>query len=182
MQLATSDPIYLTDYGTPLASEYVTHIFYYYGVRSGVNIVPQERVARGKGASRRYPFHSHEGRDTLVTLGRRAGVDLAVVNFFVGHSIDRYGYDKSPWDDPEHFAEQYSKLSRYLNVVSGREELLKEQYDRTPQEQLRQRDKEIDDIRRQQAVILDAIAKGAKVDPSLLGLKESDLPAKQLPI
>jgi hypothetical protein len=161
---------------TLLASDYVTHIFYYYGVRSGVNIVPQERVARGKGASRRYPFHSHEGRDTLVTLGRRAGVDLAVVNFFVGHSIDRYGYDKSPWDDPEHFAEQYSKLSRYLNVVSGREELLKEQYDKTLQEQLKARDKEIEDIKHQQAVILDAIANGARVEPRLLRLQDTGIP------
>jgi hypothetical protein len=128
------------------------------------------------GASRRYPFHSHEVRDTLVTLRRRAGVDLAVVNFFVGHNIDRYGYNQSPWDDPEHLAEQYSKLSRYLNMVSGREELLKEQYDRTLQEQLKARDKEIEDIKRQQAVILDAIAKGAKVDPRLLGLKAANIP------
>jgi len=46
-------------------------------------------------------------------------VDIAIANFFIGHSIDRYKYDKSPWDDPAHFEEQYKKLSRALNIVTG---------------------------------------------------------------
>jgi len=63
-----------------------------------------------------------------------------------------------------------------LNVVSGREELLKEQYDKTLQEQLKARDKEIEDIKHQQAVILDAIANGARVEPRLLRLQDTGIP------
>lgn len=128
--LDTSDPIYVTDYGTPIEPAYVTQLFRTYGIRAGVNLVPREKMPKFKGAARRYPFHSHECRDTLVTLGRRAKVDMAVVNFFVGHSIDRFGYDKSPWDEPEHFREEYSKVGRYLNIVSGREEQIREQVEK----------------------------------------------------
>ena len=42
-----------------------------------------------------------------------------MANFFIGHNIDRYGYDKSPWNDPDHFMEQYGRMSRWLNVVTG---------------------------------------------------------------
>ena len=27
-----------------------------------------------------------------------------------GHSIDADQYDKSPWDDPDYFAKEYSKV------------------------------------------------------------------------
>jgi len=128
--LATSDPIYVSDFGTPLRSHYVTNLFEFYGVRSGVNVVPEERVPRYKGAWRRYPFRSHECRDTLVTLGRRARVDSAGVNFFVGHGIDVYGYDKSPWDDPDFFREEYGRLAPYLNVISQKETMMKEKVER----------------------------------------------------
>ena len=128
--LATSDPIYLTDYGLPIRAHYVTNLFEFYGTRAGVNVRPEGRVPMYKGARRRYPFRSHEVRDTLVTLGRRAGADTAVVNFFVGHDIDRYGYDKSPWDDVDYFREQYSRLAPYLNVVSQKETMIREKVER----------------------------------------------------
>jgi len=57
-------------------------------------------------------------------------VDSAVVNFFVGHDIDVYGYDKSPWDDPDFFREEYSKLAPYLNVVSQKDTMIKEKVER----------------------------------------------------
>ena len=165
-RLDTSDPIYVTDYNTPIEPEYVTKLFRIYGVRAGVNLVPQASLPNYKGASRRYPFHSHECRDTLVTIGRRVGVDMAVVNFFVGHSIDRFGYDKSPWDDPEHFGDQYSRLAKYLNVISGREEQIREEVKKETESRM----DVYESILRQMVKMMNE--KG-KVDPDLL---------KQLPI
>ena len=128
--LATSDPIYLTDYGTAIAARYITHLFEGYGVRSGVNVVPDEKALPFKGAARRYPFRSHECRDTLVTLARRAKVDLPAANYFIGHEIDAYRYDKSPQDDPDWFKEQYTRLAPYLNISSQKETMMKEKIER----------------------------------------------------
>ena len=126
----TSDPIYVTEYAEQIDAKYVSRMFYEYGVKAGVNVVPGERLPAYRGASRRYPSHSHEVRDTLVTLARRAGVELPVANYFVGHSIDKYKYDKSPWDDPEHFREQHMLLAPYLNVISQKETLAREKIER----------------------------------------------------
>jgi hypothetical protein len=148
--LDTSDPIYLTDFGGPLRAHYVTNLFEFYGARSGVNVTPEETVPRWKGSIRRYPWHSHEVRDTLVTLGRRAQIDMAVANFFVGHDIDEYGYDKSPWDDPEYFRNEYSKVSPYLNIITNKEQMIKEQIERGMSDRLRSLEEE---NRRQQETI-----------------------------
>ncbi len=43
----------------------------------------------------------------------------AVVNFFIGHSVDRYNYDKSPWHDSDHFREKYKILAEHLNIISN---------------------------------------------------------------
>jgi len=145
-QMVTSDPIYVYDYGPPLAAGYVCKVFRDWGKVAGVNQTPEERVARYHGASIRYPFHSHECRDTLVTLGRRVGVDLAVVNFFVGHSIDRLGYDKSPWDHPEHFRAQYAKLTPYLNLISGTETRIKEETERKFESKIDEQAKQISEL------------------------------------
>jgi hypothetical protein len=64
-RLDTSDPIFLTDEGKPVDPYYVSVIFKRAGVRAGVNVVPKEKMERYKGSKRRYPFHSHEVRDTL---------------------------------------------------------------------------------------------------------------------
>lgn len=128
--LATSDAIYVTDYGAPVVARYITNLFERYGVRSGVNVKPGDKVQPFKGAARRYPFRSHECRDTLVTLARRAKVDMPAANFFIGHDIDSYRYDKSPQDDPDWFLEQYARLMPYLNIVSQKETMIKEKIER----------------------------------------------------
>jgi hypothetical protein len=48
-----SDPIYITEYGEPIDPRYVIRIFYEYGVKAGVNVVPHERLPAFKGATRR---------------------------------------------------------------------------------------------------------------------------------
>ncbi len=121
LRLPTSDPIYVTDEGRRIRAYLVCMVYNKRGKQAGVNVVPEGKLPLYKGAKRRYPFHSHEVRDTIVTLCRRVGVDKAVGDFFVGHCIDKAGYEKSPRDDPEHFRGEYSKIAKYLNLVTGRE-------------------------------------------------------------
>jgi len=142
-QLPTSDPIFLVEGDRPLQPYLVSKIFKDLGIKAGVNIRPPEKMERFKGAKRRYPFHSHEVRDCLVTLARRCKVDIAIANFFIGHNIDRYKYDKSPWDDPEHFRDQYRKLSKYLNILTGKEALMKEEYEKKLEDEVQRRDERL---------------------------------------
>lgn len=140
MRLATSDPIYVNEQGKPLNADYISVVFKRSGIQAGVNLVPTAGMPRFKGATRRYPFHSHEVRDTLVTVGRGLEVDVGVVNFFIGHPIDKYGYDKSPWDDVEHFRDRYSRLAKQLNVISGKEAILKEEYEKRLEKEIGEKD------------------------------------------
>lgn len=134
-EMPRSEPIFLNKHGEPITAFYVSIMFRRAGKKAGVNKADQAfKPGPYKGASLRYPFHSHEVRDTFITIAKRAGADLTAANFFVGHSIDKYGYDKSPWDDPEYYRNEYIKIARpWLNPLTGqalkaREEALKEAY------------------------------------------------------
>ena len=73
-----------------------------------------------KGPSRgnRYGKNLHEMRDLFRSRWRPSGVDVEVAEFFMGHDIDRLGYDKSPKLYPEWFEDQYRKAEPWLNIVS----------------------------------------------------------------
>lgn len=144
--LPHSDPIYVTKSdleAKPLRSVYVSTLFNRFGRRAGVNPpTPRDGLPPEKGGKRRYPFHAHEVRDTGITIARSIGVPREVVEFFAGHNIDRMGYDKSPKNDPEHFRQQYAKLARFLNVVSGEREQIEADYQKRLEERLREKDAE----------------------------------------
>lgn len=118
--LPVSDPIYLNGNGLPLRPGTVTELFREIGKRAGVNRSNGHKSGQFKGARIRYPWHSHEVRDTMTTIAR-GKVDLAIPRFLTAHAIDRLQYDKSPWNDPDHFRSEYLKISRpALNPISGR--------------------------------------------------------------
>jgi hypothetical protein len=54
-----------------------------------------------------------------------SGVDVEIAEFFMGHSLDQYGYDKSPYHNPEWFREQYMKAEPWLNILSDDPEKIK---------------------------------------------------------
>jgi len=117
---ATSEAIFLGK-GRPLRSAAVGRIFRDTGKRANVNHRNGDKLESFKGARLRYPFHSHECRDTMITLARRMKADVAAANFFAGHCIDKLRYDKSPWDDEEYFRGEYMKIARpWLNPISGK--------------------------------------------------------------
>jgi len=76
----------------------------------------------GKRSSRtRYYFHGHELRDCFKSLCTPAGVNKVASEFFIGHDIDKLGYDKSP-HDPHHFdfyRNEYRKVTRSVDVLSN---------------------------------------------------------------
>lgn len=144
--LDTSDPIYTKQGGFAINSGLVSTIFRKAGKRAGVNIRNHEpNMQELKGSSIRYPFHSHEVRDTLITLARRVKADTAAANFFAGHSIDKLKYDKSPWDSPDFFSAQYLKLARpHLNLVSGKALLVEEDLRKSYDERLSSLEKKLE--------------------------------------
>lgn len=118
-ELPTSDPIFVTHFGEPMQPGQAGDIFREAGKKAGVNR-PGPKRPEFKGATNRHVFQGHEVRDTMVTLARKAKADVIAANFFVGHSIDKLKYDKSPWNDEDFFRGEYLKIARpYLNVVSN---------------------------------------------------------------
>jgi hypothetical protein len=67
----------------------------------------------------RYHVHAHEFRDVFKSLCTLNGVNPIASEFFLGHSIDKLGYDKSPEYDVEWFRREYRKVEPQLNVLSG---------------------------------------------------------------
>jgi integrase len=100
-----SDPVFITYQRKPINEQGIGDIVRESSFKSGV----QKRVP-----GTRYRIHGHEFRDTFKTTGKVAGVDTAVCEFLIGHSIDDLKYDKSPWAYPEHFRSQYLLLEPYI--------------------------------------------------------------------
>jgi integrase len=72
-----------------------------------------------KSPGTRYYIHGHEFRDCFKSLCTPAGVNKVASEFFLGHPIDRLGYDKSPQTDVAFFRGEYRKVEPGLNIVSN---------------------------------------------------------------
>jgi hypothetical protein len=75
----------------------------------------------------RYHIHAHEFRDLFKSLCTLNGVAPVASELFLGHSIDKLGYDKSPQYSEEWFRAEYRKVEPRLNLLSnpGGEDLAK---------------------------------------------------------
>lgn len=143
--LPESDPIWTDQYSDRLNGAGIGQIFRDAGKRAGVNVCNGPTPAF-KGARVRFPFHSHEVRDTLRTLAR-GRADVAVAEFCIGHSIDKLHYDKSPWNDPEYFRREYLKISRpWLNPISGTVLQVRSEIEKEYAERLTRLEKEMAEI------------------------------------
>jgi hypothetical protein len=69
---------------------------------------------------KRYRVHAHEFRDLFKSLCTLSGVSPVASEFFLGHGIDKLGYDKSPQYDEAWFRREYLKVEPKLvcEVVS----------------------------------------------------------------
>lgn len=79
-------------------------------------------IKRGGERSNRYGYHLHDFRDECKTLlhlqGKREGLDLECVDFWMGHVTDPNHYDKF-YRDKSYTLEQYSIAEKHLNITSG---------------------------------------------------------------
>jgi hypothetical protein len=112
-KMREGEPLFITIRHTPIGRDRVSNEFTQLAITAGL-----ETKKYGKANEVRYRFHSHELRDTFRTNCTIAGVNYPVAEFFLGHSIDKLGYDKSPEVDVEHFRSQYRLVEPYVNVLS----------------------------------------------------------------
>jgi site-specific recombinase XerD len=76
-----------------------------------------------------YDLHPHELRDMFKSMCTLAGVNKTASEFFLGHSIDPLGYDKSPKYDVAWFQREYQKVEPRLTLFSetmNRDDMKKE--------------------------------------------------------
>jgi hypothetical protein len=82
-------------------------------------------LKRGRSSASRYGYNMHEFRDVARTLlhlqGKKDGLDLECVEFWMGHTTDPNHYDKF-YTDKDYTLEQYRKAEKYLNILSGKTE------------------------------------------------------------
>jgi integrase len=131
----------------PQSTEYPNHLFLTFRKVDGkwVPVTPAQigsnvtAVAKKAGlitnngansSANRYHIHAHEFRDLFKSVCQLNGVKPVASEYFLGHSIDKLGYDKSPEYDLEFFRKEYRKVEPFLNVISnpqafGKQENLK---------------------------------------------------------
>lgn len=73
---------------------------------------------KGSYSGNRYGKNLHELRDLFRSRWRLTGIDVELAEYFLGHGLDRYGYDKSPQHDPEWFKDKYVEASSWLNILT----------------------------------------------------------------
>lgn len=107
------EPIFITKQRTQIRKEQLSIMFNNLAIRAGLEVKKY-----GKASEVRYRFHEHELRDCFKSACTANGVNHVISEFFIGHSIDRLGYDKSPNVYPEVYKQEYKKVEQYLNVIS----------------------------------------------------------------
>ncbi len=122
-----------------------------------------------------YHIHLHEFRDLFKSICTIKGVNRVASEFFLGHTIDKLGYDKSPWYDENFFREEYKKIEPELNILSNTGgmnlERAKEEVKKEVGEliiNLQKENKELKEQLSKLEKVVKVIAKVAMEDPSLL--------------
>lgn len=94
-------------------------------------LIPKRKGDHGA----KYGYNAHEMRDIakslLHTQAKADGFDMDCAEFFLGHTVDKLGYDKF-YNDTKYVKKQYLIAEKYLNIISSppESELVKEQAER----------------------------------------------------
>lgn len=124
------EAIFLTRYKTPMSTS--TARRYWINTLQRIGIIDPITIEEQQQETIRYGYNAHEIRDVMRSRWRLSGVDKEVAEFFMGHNLDRYNYDKSPKHYPEWFKDQYKKALPWLNLLSQDPDLVpKEEYEST---------------------------------------------------
>lgn len=113
-------------------------------------------------------FTPHNFRDIFKTECAHAGVDDAISEFFMGHSLDPLDYNKLDRLYPEDFEAQYSKVEPSLNIISheGAE------IDKQEVERLRRKNAQLTERLARLETILMAIAEAQKPEVKAMYSKQ----------
>jgi hypothetical protein len=115
-----AEPIALEQYEHEVSKSSIRHAF--------ITVAEQLRIRpRRKGTrdiSNRTGAAPHEAfrdvvRTMLRTRAKKDGFDLEVAEYWMGHRIDKYNYDKFAELEPEYDTEHAKIASKYLNVISN---------------------------------------------------------------
>lgn len=112
--MKAGEPLFITSQRNPIQKQSLSITFNNLAFAAGL-----ESRKYGKASEIRYRFHCHELRDTFRTACTVAGLDFPAAEFFIGHSVEKLGYDKSPEVYPEYFKAQFMKVEPVLNVFSN---------------------------------------------------------------
>ena len=85
-------------------------------------LAEEAREARPHLANQRFQPAVRQGiaRDTGHFSDKENNrYDREVAEFLMGHDIDKLGYDKSPWEYPEWFEEQYSTPMPWVKMLTN---------------------------------------------------------------
>jgi integrase len=137
--IQNDEPIFITRQRTPIRKEQLSVMFNNLAIRAGL-----ETKKYGKASEVRYRFHEHELRDTFKSACSANGVNTVASEYFIGHTIDKLGYDKSPDVYPEVYRQEYKKVEPYLNVISKPQAQLDKM-----EKNLTNKDKEIQNLKQQ---------------------------------
>jgi len=105
------DAIFLTKYGKGVTKNAV-YLYWYRHVKK-LGLISEDRES-----GERTGKNPHELRDVFRSRWRISGVDVEIAEFFMGHDIDKLGYDKSPEYYPEWFEDKYNDAQPWLNILS----------------------------------------------------------------
>jgi len=111
----TDEAIFLTRFKTPISEDTLRKYWNFKLKQLGI-VTPRRGVEHPRAV--RYGKSPHRIRHVMRSRWRLTGCDPEVCEFFMGHDLDQYGYDKSPELYPEWFEEQYLKAEPWLNILS----------------------------------------------------------------
>ncbi|MBD3205001.1 hypothetical protein GF319_01500, partial [Candidatus Bathyarchaeota archaeon] len=104
----SQDSIFITRWDSPLSIGTARH--YWTRKLKSLALIKEKDPSNYEHPTQiRYSKNLHEIRDCMRSRWRLSGIDVEIAEFFMGHSdaLDRYGYDKSPWRNPEYFRAEY---------------------------------------------------------------------------
>jgi hypothetical protein len=129
-----NEPLAITSQGTPPKKEAIRAAFT--TITKRLRMRPKITGGRPSGVSPHEAF-----RDVVrshLQTAKKKGFDITCSEFFMGHSIDPYNYNKFAELEPEYVLENAKIASQYLNIISNPE---------TTNEELRKRDAQVQELR-----------------------------------
>jgi len=115
-EVKEGEPIFLTQMGNPITGKLID---------KEIHI-----LKRQTGLVNRH-FTPHTLRDIFKTECAHRGVKEAISEFFIGHALDKLGYNQLDKLYPKDFETEYAKVEPALNIISFKEAM--------PEDELRKR-------------------------------------------